>query len=441
LDKDVLMGSNGFKKFSASINPVIYICFTLFVKWAILFLAFLSLSTTNCTHQIRKYPLYPEKKIPQIRVALDDNLESATLAFQNEYRLLEEEATYILNESLGTFSLEYSNNKLVMRSSKRQFEFKEFKTIEFLPVQSGSFIWNKKPYLGKISFAKIQNKIVVINILPVPDYLGGVVQYEIPTGTEEYYPAIKAQTVAARSYALYHIKYPATNIFDVYNDSRDQVYQGSYKESPLVSKAIEETFGLVLQNYSGEVEETQFHSTCGGTLDLRAEYLASKELYGVFLNDSSDGSYNCLASPLYRWVKKVKTTTILRNINRIGKISAGKVNELLEVGFELGIDIMERNSSGRIEKVMVKIDDLEVLLSSWQVRQVFSPDAREVLPSTLFLFKSSPQEPDAVYLIGGGFGHGKGMCQWGAIGMALKNRSFQEILAFYYPGLKMNKIY
>jgi stage II sporulation protein D len=64
-----------------------------------------------------------------------------------------------------------------------------------------------------------------------------------------------------------------------------------------------------------------------------------------------------------------------------------------------------------------------------------------MLPSTLFLFKSSPKKPSIVHLIGGGFGHGRGMCQWGAIGMALKNKTYKDILNFYYPNLKISKLY
>lgn len=399
------------------------------------------LFAVGCARQMKQLPAKATgENIPFIRVVLDENLKTGTLLFSDKYQLEGEEATYFLDKTVGRFSVRYNDAGLLFRSKTRQFIFRDFTKVEFIPLKESHFVWNNFTYSGKISFIRDKNRVLVINTLPLPDYLSGVVQYEIPTGTEEYYPAVLAQTVAARTYALYHIRHPASDYFDVYSDTRDQVYRGAKKKAPRAIKAINKTFGLALQNSAGDLSETQFHSTCGGSLDLeRGDYDAG---YPGFLDDSSGGSFNCEVSPLYRWVKNVQIAGILNNLAAIQKISTKESRRLLENGFELKIDVVERNPSGRITRLIIRVNDgKKIELTAWQVRRVFSPEKGKALPSTLFFFKSSSQAPDRVYLIGGGFGHGKGMCQWGAIGMALKKRSFKEILNFYYPHLRINKLY
>jgi stage II sporulation protein D len=395
---------------------------------------------SNCAQQqqIRR-PKLQKVQIPFIRVALDDNVKEGTLTFLNEYHLQSEEATYIIDNTLGEFHVSFSDNILTLKSPDRWFKFENFDKIDFTPVANSTFKWNGISYVGHISLVKSQDQLIIINTLSMTEYLKGVVPYEIPCHSQEYYPAIVTQAISARSYAYYHLHYPSSLHFDVYSDTRDQIYKGLKQNAPLAIKAIEESKGMVLQNGKGEPVETQYHSTCGGTVELKYE-VEGIPSEGYF-KDIYDDEFNCMTSPLYRWVEKYSSRDILNNLVNIGKLSAEKANSMRENGFTLEIEITSRSNSGRVEMINISLNNMNITLQSYEIRRVFHPSGGNTLPSTLFFIKKSGKYPDIFYLIGAGFGHGKGMCQWGAIGLALKDRSAKEILSFYYPGYILKKIY
>ena len=420
--------------------PSNIIRYIIILRHFILFILPLILFISNCAQQrqIRR-PGVQEIQIPFIRVALDDNMKKGTLTFINEYRLQSEEATYILDSTLGEFQVSFSDNILLLKSSDRRFKFENFNKIDFNPVANSKFRWNGISYMGQISMVKSQDQLIIINSLSMTEYLKGVVPHEIPSHSEEYYPAIVSQAITARSYAYYHLNYPSSLHFDVYSDTRDQIYLGLKQNAPLANKAIEESKGMVLQNEKGEPVETQYHSTCGGTVDLKykIEGITSEGYFKDIYNDE----FNCLTSPMYRWVEKYSSRDILTNLVNTGKLTEEKAKNMRENGFTMEIEITSRSNSGRIEKMIISLNNINITLQSYEIRRVFRPSGGSTLPSTLFFIKKSGKHPDIFYLIGAGFGHGKGMCQWGAIGLALKEKSAKEILGFYYPGHILKKIY
>jgi stage II sporulation protein D len=421
-------------------------CFIGTARWlfrrAVFFILVGVVFWAGCSRQIHKPAKVPSAiKPPEVRVAIVDHLVSATLFFRDEYILHSEEADYILDDSAGEFLVKASNGKLVLSSPKRQFVFQSYFEFEFKPKNDGVFEWNGAGYHGKLAFAKSGDNITAINILQMPEYLKGVVPNEIPSHDEEYYQAILAQTVAARSYALYQVEHPASPFFDLYSDFRDQVYGGIATQSELSDRAVEETAGLVLVNENKQVQETQYHSTCGGNLEIRPEYFAGLASAESFKPDMIDGIYNCLSSPLYRWVKKLTTRNILKNMVKTGHVPGDIASSLIQNGFDMQIKIVSRLPSGRVERVSIGVNGTPKSVGVSMIRSIFSdPDGR-VLPSRYFFLKQSKRQPDLVYVIGAGFGHGIGMCQWGAIGQSLKGIAYQEILKFYYPGLTLNHVY
>ncbi len=89
----------------------------------------------------------------------------------------------------------------------------------------------------------------------------------------------------------------------------------------------------------------------------------------------------------------------------------------------------------------MKAEDQEISLSGFQIRQVLADKNKNPLPSNLFIIKRSLKNPEQFYIVGAGFGHGRGMCQWGAIGLALHGHSYKDILHFYYPDLKLSRVF
>jgi len=131
----------------------------------------------------------------------------------------------------------------------------------------------------------------------------------------------------------------------------------------------------------------------------------------------------------------------MKNLSQLGESEMKPDSEFEEKGFTMEITVLSRRNSGRISEMMIQLNDESIRLNDWQIRQVFSDADNKPLPSTLFLLKSSPSQKNQFYVIGAGYGHGRGMCQWGAIGQSLKGKSYKDILTFYYPGLFLNKIY
>jgi stage II sporulation protein D len=379
-------------------------------------------------------------KIPAIRVSITDQLSKGTLSFINSYRLRLEEANYLLDSTLGDFQVSWENQVLTFRSEFRYFSFEQFERIEFIPLEEGEFNWQGIPYKGKIAFVKNGQSVIVINELLLPDYLQGVVPHEIPSHSEEYYQAVISQTIAAATYAYYSIKNPTSAFFDLYNDARDQIYQGTRIKTPLVDKAVVESMGIFLQNSSGQLVKVQYHSTCGGMIDYLPSNPDSQQKLEI-IKDQSEQYVHCELSPLYRWVKQMTAQDLLDNLTSMGLVTAAQALNWKNQGFTLQLEILSRKSSGRVEKMNVKLPDQEILLNEWQIRRFLADKNGNPQSSSLFILKSSPKDPELFYVIGAGFGHGRGMCQWGAIGQALRGKSYQEILNFYYPELQLRKLY
>lgn len=378
--------------------------------------------------------------IPTIRVCLEEQLASGTLYFLTPYQLNLEEAVYVLDSTVGVFQISWENRYLTVRSKSRFFSFNKFERIEFIPLEKGEFRWKGNLYNGKISFIKNGNSIIVINELLLPDYLKGVVPYEIPSHSEEYYQAIVSQTIAAATYAYYALKNPASLFFDIYSDNRDQIYQGNRIKTVLVDKAVSESQGLILQTVNDQVVKLQYHSTCGGAIDHFSPTSTSGNQSNL-IHDSWNDQINCEISPQFRWVRSLTAQDLLDNLTKMGLLNAAKTTQWKNQGYSLEIEIVSRNNSGRVEKMRLKVQDQEILLSNWQIRQVFADRSNNLLPSNLFIIKRSQKNPDQFYIVGAGFGHGRGMCQWGAIGLALRGNSYKDILHFYYPDLKLSKVF
>jgi stage II sporulation protein D len=411
-----------------------------FFRWTVFHIFIILIVLAGCSRQqrvVRDRDQYID--VPTIRVVLEDHLKSAILMFEDKFRFNSEEADYILDSSIGRFTIFASGTRLELKSEDRWFSFENFQEIKFSPVANGTFLWNGVPYSGSLIFAPDNESITAINSLPMPDYLKGVVPYEIPTFTEEYYQAVLSQTIAARTYAIYQMDHSQSSIFHIYGDTRDQVYQGRKRRSKLADKAVEESRGLILKDSEGSAVRTQYHSTCGGLLEISFD-LEGRANPGL-MKDYIQDAFNCVTSPMYRWVEKFTARNIVENLIQIGLLSEKRGMDKIENGFNLDIEVLSRDQSGRVDKIGINLDKEQIVLSPYQIRRTFRKDHSSLLPSNLFFLKDSPRDSTAIYLIGAGFGHGKGMCQWGAIGLALKKKNFQEILKFYYPDLKLEKIY
>ncbi len=304
----------------------------------------------------------------------------------------------------------------------------------------------KKPYRGSISLAPIGAKsICIVNHVATEDYLLGVVPVEIGRLPESDLEAVKAQAVAARTYALSSLgQYPGAG-FDLNSTAQDQVYVGAGNEDSIATRAVLETAGLVLESRDA-LARAYYSSTCGGRTAAVAEVWVKPP--ASYLRGGADrstrrggGDAFCSASPYFSWKEEWSGSELdeilARNLPGAVGLEAGA-----PVGHLTGIKALTRGRSGRVLDLEVQTTVGSWIVSGDAIRFVLRrPGTSEaILRSTLFRVEHVEKRGGRVrqlILSGRGYGHGVGMCQTGAIRMAEFGYTFREILRHYYRGAKV----
>ena len=174
------------------------------------------------------------------------------------------------------------------------------------PESNGSFVvWNGKRYRGELVISATDSGLLVVNRLPMDDYLRGVVPLEIGGNrTAAEFAAVQAQAVAARTYAYKHVN--DTRAFDMYATVQDQVYGGVDAEKPQTDSAIMTTADVVVL-YNGQPITTPYHSTCGGSTAGVSEvwYDQPDQPYLRPVSDRVPGTdhFYCDSSPRFSWTQ------------------------------------------------------------------------------------------------------------------------------------------
>jgi stage II sporulation protein D len=307
------------------------------------------------------------------------------------------------------------------------------------PDRSADFILvNGKRYRGEVVLHVRPNGLLVTNRLHIEDYLRGVVPLEIGRRVSGEEAAVAAQAVAARSYAYVRLSSGASRPYDVVATVQDQVYGGADAETPIADGAVWATRGLVL-TYGGRIVNAPYHSTCGGSTAEVSEvwYRSRDEPYLRRVSDRIGDSdrYYCDPSPRFRWSKTLERSTLATALDRyLAQYVQLRGNR---VGVVRGLEIDSRTQSGRVRALAVRTDRGRYLLRGNDVRFVMRVPNGEILNSTYFSVRTERDGQGRVARAtfeGGGYGHGIGMCQWGAIGRARAGQDFRTILSTYYPG-------
>ncbi|HWI41730.1 MAG TPA: SpoIID/LytB domain-containing protein [Verrucomicrobiae bacterium] len=274
-----------------------------------------------------------------------------------------------------------------------------------------------KLYRGIIEIVPAERGLLVVNELPVEDYLVGLINCEI--SSQWPIEAVKAQAVVARSYALFQKEARKGAPYHLESSVLDQVYDGSGVEDPRSARGVRETEGEVLA-YGGRTIQAFFHSVCGGHTE------AAEQVWGTpvpYLEGVRCGY--CSDSPAIRWEQAVPLRKIEAAL-RAGGVQLQGLREVRAGG---------RNRTGRLISV--------VLLTSRGSQEIPAVKFRKlvgygVIRSTDFRVRMSGD--DALFS-GNGYGHGVGLCQWGARSRASAGFSYREILSYYYPGATLRQLY
>ncbi len=291
------------------------------------------------------------------------------------------------------------------------------KVVDSLTVSAPAMATaNGKGYRGTLEITLAERGLLVVNELPLEEYLVGLINCEISSAWP--LEAIKAQAVVARSYALYQKESRKGARYHLESSVLDQVYDGCAVEDERAALGVRETAGEAL-TFNGVIAQTFFHSNCGGHTEAAEQVWSTGFPYlgGVSCR-------YCLDVPSASW------EVIL---------SLAKVESLLKTG---GVaitglrDVMPgpRNNSGRLTGVRLKTERETQELTATSFRKALG---YTVIRSTNFDISLTG---GSLRFTGSGYGHGVGLCQWGARSRGADGFSYREILEYYYPGTTLKKV-
>lgn len=254
--------------------------------------------------------------------------------------------------------------------------------------------------------------------IPLEEYIVGVLAGEMPIDFE--LEALKAQAVASRSYALKRIEYNKDKEYDVLDSIQNQVYldneylkeawKGNYvKNINKLRTAVNETIDQYLE-YNDQVADTLFFSTSNGytensenIFDFECEYLKSVE-----------SPWDEDTSPAFNTSKIISLTEFYQNLN-------------IPYNKNLNIEILKRSTTNRI--LLLKINNVE-----FKGTDIYNKLSLKSTDFTIELLG------DTIKISTKGYGHGVGMSQYGALGMAKAGYTYEEILKHYYQNTNLKKL-
>lgn len=317
--------------------------------------------------------------------------------------------------------------KLSAQGKQVRFASDAADSVWIFPADGTKLSVGKKEYRGKLLVVNDAGNLNVVNVLPIEDYLKGVVPHEIGKLDGSMFEALKVQAVAARTYAYRHYNSRVSQGFDVYATVQDQVYNGSSDESPLANAAVDSTRGLVL-TFNDNPIEAYYHSTCGGYTEGVETWGQAPVSYLRSQNDMKSADSAWCAGPHSSWKKvyseKELVSMFKRNFKEAraeGKSNFGGIQQ---------IEIKSTFPGGRVAELEVLTDKGIFTVRGDRTRWLFK-EGSKILSSSKFKIEKNGK---VWVLDGSGFGHGIGMCQMGARARAKAGQTFDEILYSYYPG-------
>jgi SpoIID/LytB domain protein len=326
--------------------------------------------------------------------------------------------------------------------------------------QRGVIQVGNKSYGGRLKFQpNAYGTYTLVNTVPLETYLRGVVPHEI--GRNAPKPAIEAQTILARTYALRNLRRFKTDNYEICADTQCQVYEGLYGTDPTADAAITATAGQVL-TYNNELIDALYSSTSGGVTaafedvwqgqarpylkakidaypsaiwNLQTQNLSDEKNFRSFIQ-MNKGFNEVGTSNYFRWRYEVPLAEVTKQLREHLK---KKQHPLATFKTLQGIKVTKRSPAGRVQQVQVTTDAGDLELVKDDVLLAF--DA----PNSLLFYVEPQLQPDRKTLkgfvfAGGGLGHGVGLSQFGSYRLGQVGLSAAKILNFYYPGTTLQPL-
>ncbi len=370
---------------------------------------------------------------PIIRIGLGINLPDVKISSASGMNIYEVKPNYRL--------LANDADEIFIKRDRKKLS----KIIYFIPNSQQSYLSYKgRDYRGIFVLKASSKGIVIINILNLEDYLKSVVPSELCPYTFHEFEAHRAQAVAARTYAIKNLGMNEDLGFDLYDTPKSQYYKGMNAEHPMSSMAVEQTQGQVAL-YDGKLIDALYTSSCGGMTENVEEIFRGFPL--PYLR-----STECDYERQREWLVNCDNNVFPVNTNILGQNSSPdswhanktkkelekRINRYYPIGELIDLIPLRRGHSKRVVELLISGSKTQIIVKGLKIRRVLG------LRETLFvIYREYDKEGRITHFIfsGRGQGHGVGLCQVGAYGMALAGADYKEILKKYYHGIKISKIY
>ena len=358
----------------------------------------------------------PSSWQPELKIGVMFNLKNATILTNSDCFFIAKDKKVRIKKG-EVLAITFNASHVEIKGNKFDGDLWEIRPDDPRKLKDLVFRINGKSYRGGLRLILKGNAMTAINVIPSEEYLRGVVPEEMPPLWAK--EALKAQTVAARTFALKNRHRHKKDGYDLCTSVHCQVYSGQAKEHANSDAAIRETYGEVLFAMpNGPIIDTPFHTDSGGMTEN------NEALWGVgipYLRAAKELEEKTKPwdkeIPLFEFEKKV-------GLKDIKKIELSKL--------EFGKRTKDRTVSGRVKQVLVASEKQSKFLTGAELRNLFN------LSSTLFDMELSSK---SVKFSGYGIGHGIGLSQWGAKAFAENGMNYKDILVHYYKKTFIKKLY
>lgn len=413
-----------------------------------------------------------------IRVGIWENQRNILVSADTDYKIVNADNNIVLERLSANDKATIVFNAGRFTLNGKRIDAVRLSVLKIKDDNEHSIEVNKKQYRGDIDIHITNGKagMTVVNTLPIEEYLYGIIAKEIsPNWSLE---AVKAQAVAARTYALYNRNKHQNDGYDVCATTDCQVYGGKEGEVPRTIKAVDATSGQVIL-YQGKLIPAYFHSSSGGFTEN------SENVWGTYLPYLRGVVDYDQKSPQYNWEKQLTPVELEEALSKagysLGTIKAIGISPLTTPPMSK----IDRGVSGRVKIIRIIGTNDSIQLSGEKLRKILSLkstlfDLRIILPvqkSIEFeitdsvgnhgskkidinlpptnekgfvtdkndIHRISGRPNELISISGFGWGHGIGLSQWGAKAMAEKGPQddptyFKEILKHYYQGVEIKKL-
>lgn len=369
-------------------------------------------------------------------------------------------------------------------------------SIRVLILGDGGSIYHSdreldKEYPGELEYYEEEQGTVIVNEVPLEEYLKRVVPSEMPSRYEK--EALKAQAVCARTYAVWQMQEYAYPEYEAHvDDSVSYQVYNNIESQESTDQAVEETEGQIMLYEDAPVKAYYFATSCGATTDEniwekgdrnKTPYIAGRrvnnsgklkdltdeETFAEYIGKKHADDLEIL-EPWYRWSCYVSLTRIQSNVERWAKERAARSADGIllkdgddyvwpdtaDIGAITEVQMIERNTGGAAQQMLLVGESGTLKIKyEYNIRLMLGIPGGEILknddttseggnllPSGYFTLEPVEQEGAILgyYVRGGGLGHGAGMSQNGARILAEQGSSYDEILQYFYRGIRLARL-